>query len=217
MNIVPYVTIGWCILLLLFEIFLQYNYKNRSSIKRYFCYLDNRHINIYNFYKLFTSLITHTNFVRHFIPNFIVTAVIGTLLERLIGHIKMAIYSVVCMFIFWPVVFILKIKSQTGCGFSAIFYSFFSIYFCVKAIEEKDKSKQIVYICSPFIILVVFHVLGRIRSTSTEFIHVLSLLYGYIIGIYEYTKYVKTTELYRDGNMISNNKRYRVSIRDFKE
>jgi hypothetical protein len=194
MNIVPYVTISWCICLIFFEVFIQNKYKSRDIIKKKFCYLDNYHINIYNFYKLFTSLITHTNFIKHFVPNLMVTIAIGTLLERLIGHLKMIIYSLSCMFIFWPIIYLFRIKSTTGCGFSAIFYSFFSIYFSVLAIHEKNKQTKIIYLLSPFIILIVIHILGKIRSTSSEFIHILSLMYGYIIGMYEYMKYSEKCE-----------------------
>jgi len=188
MNIVPFVTIGWCIVLSLFELFIQKKYKTREKIKKTFCYLDNYHINIYNFYKIITSLITHTQFVGHFIPNIIMTAIFGTLLERLIGSIKMLIYSAVCLFVYWPIIFLFRIKSKTGCGFSAIFYSFFSIYFTMLSIHEQDKQTKIIYLVSPFIILIIIHLFGKIRSTSSEFIHVLSLLYGYIIGLYEYSQ-----------------------------
>ena len=188
MNIVPYVTIGWCIVLSLFELFIQKRYTTRDRIKARFCYLDNYHITIYNFYKIITSLITHTKFVGHFIPNVIMTAVFGSLVERLIGHLKMLIYSLGCLFIYWPIIFLFRIKSKTGCGFSAIFYSFFSIYFTILSIHEENKQTKIIYLVSPFIILIVIHLFGQIKSTSSEFIHVLSLLYGYIIGLYEYSQ-----------------------------
>jgi membrane associated rhomboid family serine protease len=188
MNVIPYVTIGWCIVLSLFELFLQKRYKTRELIKKNFCYLDNNHINIYNFYKIITSLITHTQFIGHFIPNIIITAVFGTLLERLIGNIKMLIYSLGCLFIYWPIIFLFRIKSKTGCGFSAIFYSFFSIYFTILSINEENKQTKIIYLVVPFVILVLIHIFGKIKSTSSEFIHVLSLLYGYIIGLYEYSQ-----------------------------
>ena len=207
MNIVPYITIGWCIILCLFEYFLQKRYKTRDIIKKKFCYLDNYNITIYNFYKLITSLVTHTNFIRHFIPNLIITAAIGSLLERLIGHYKFLLYSICCLFIYWPIIYLFRIKSITGCGFSSIFYSFFSIYFCVKAIKEDNKQTQIIYLLSPFIILIVIHVVGRIKNSSSEFIHVLSLLYGYIIGIYEYSKYTNIIED-KINTLNSNNSGY---------
>ena len=188
MNIIPFVTIGWCIILSLFEIFIQNKYKSRDKIKKTFCYLDNYNINFYNFYKIITSLITHTQFVGHFVPNIIMTAIFGTLLERLIGNIKMLIYTSLCLFVFWPIVFIFRIKSKTGCGFSAIFYSFFSMYFTKLAITEENKQTKVLYLILPFIILIFIHLIGKIRSTSSEFIHVLSLLYGYIIGLYEYSQ-----------------------------
>jgi hypothetical protein len=90
--------------------------------------------------------------------------------------------------VYWPIIFLFRIKSKTGCGFSAIFYSFFSIYFTVLAIHEENKQTKIIYLVSPFIILIIIHLFGKIRSTSSEFIHVLSLLYGYIIGLYEYSQ-----------------------------
>jgi membrane associated rhomboid family serine protease len=188
MYIIPYVTIVWVIILALFEFFIQRRYKNRDLIKSTFCYLDNYNITIHNFYKIFTSLLTHTKFVGHFIPNILITCIFGTLLERLIGNIKMLIYTAGCLFIYWPIIYIFRIKGKSGCGFSAIFYSFFSIYFTVLAINEKDKNIKILYLILPFIILIFIHLLGRVRSTSTEFIHVLSLLYGYMIGLYEYSQ-----------------------------
>ena len=189
MNIVPYVTIGWCVLLSLFEIFIQFKFKSRDKIKKTFCYLDNYNITVYNFYKIFTSLVTHTHFIKHFIPNIIITAIFGTLLERLIGHIKFAIYSSCCLLVYWPIIYLFRIKSTTGCGFSSIFYSFFSIYFSILAIHTEEHKDKIIYLLAPFILLIVFHILGRIRNSSSEFIHVLSLLYGYMIGLYEFTKY----------------------------
>tara|TARA_B100000963_G_C22637001_1_gene678143 strand:- start:5093 stop:5662 length:570 start_codon:yes stop_codon:yes gene_type:complete len=187
MNVIPYITIGLCVLLSLFELFLQKKYKKRENIKNKFCYLDNYNITLYNFYKIITSLITHTNFIGHFLPNLIMTAAFGTLLERLIGNIKMLIYTSICLFVYWPIIFIFRIKSRTGCGFSAIFYSFFSIYFSVLSIREENRKIKILYLISPFLILIFIHLLGRIKSSSSEFIHVLSLLYGYIIGLYEYS------------------------------
>tara|TARA_B100001059_G_C17472775_1_gene397857 strand:- start:19 stop:627 length:609 start_codon:yes stop_codon:yes gene_type:complete len=193
-NIIPYGTIGWCSILGLFEYFLQTKYESRDKIKKNFCYLDNYHITIYNIYKLITSLITHTDYIKHFIPNIMVTLVIGTLLEQLIGTYKFLLYSIGCLLIYWPIVYLFRIKTITGCGFSAIFYSFFSIFFSIKAIYEENRQIQVLYLIAPFIILIVIHIIGRIKNSSSEFIHVLSLLYGYMIGLYEYSKYTNSIE-----------------------
>ena len=80
--------------------------------------------------------------------------------------------------------FILGIKSKMGCGSSAIFYSFFSYYFTIKASYEKSELNRIIQLLNPIFILIIIHILGNIVSTSTEFTHILSLMYGYIAGIY---------------------------------
>lgn len=183
-KIIPYVTITLSCILILFEIYVNIVYKNRNEIKKKFCYLENNKLTIYNFYKIYTSLLTHTNFLLHFIPNLIITIIMGLFLENLIGTVRMFNYVMICIFIFWTFIYLLKIKPKTGCGFSAIFYSFFSIYFTIKAATEKNELHRLFYILLPIIILIIFHIFGKINSASTEFIHILSLMYGYIIGIY---------------------------------
>ena len=183
-HTIPYTTIVLCCILLSFELIVNIIYKNRTVIKKKFCNLDNTQITIYNFYKIYTSLLIHNNILTHFIPNIIITAVMGSILENLIGTHKMFVYLIICIFIFWTFVYILCIKPKTGCGSSAIFYYFFSFYFTIIASRERDGLKRLFNILAPVIILIVFHILGRIVSASTEFIHILSLMYGYIIGLY---------------------------------
>ena len=88
MNI-PYVTLVLCLILIVFEITVNLIYKNRDIIKKKFCYLENKNITFSNFYKIYTSLITHNSILFHFIPDLIITGVMGTFLETLIGTYKM--------------------------------------------------------------------------------------------------------------------------------
>jgi len=180
----PYVSIVLCSILIFFEITVNLIYKNRDAIKKKFCYLENKDITLGNFYKIYTSLVTHNSILFHFLPNLIITGVMGVLLETIIGTFKMMKFVLVCIFLFWTFIYLLGIKPKTGCGSSAIFYSFFSYYFTIKASYEIKESNRILYLFAPMIILAVFHILGRIISPSTEFIHVLSLMYGYMAGIY---------------------------------
>lgn len=183
MNI-PYVTLVLCLILIVFEITVNLIYKNRDIIKKKFCYLENKNITFSNFYKIYTSLITHNSILFHFIPNLIITGVMGTFLETLIGTYKMFKFMIGCIFIFWTFIYLIGIKPMTGCGSSAIFYSFFSYYFTIKASYENVERTRILYLIGPIIILTIFRLLGQIVSVSTEYIHVLSLMYGYIVGIY---------------------------------
>ena len=180
----PYVSIILCIILIIFELSVNIIYKSRDVIKKKFCYLENKNINFSNFYKIYTSLLTHSSFLFHFLPNLILTAIFGTLLENQIGNDKMMKFIIICIFIFWTFMFILGIKSKMGCGSSAIFYSFFSYYFTIKASYEKSELNRIIQLLNPIFILIIIHILGNIVSTSTEFTHILSLMYGYIAGIY---------------------------------
>ena len=180
----PYVSIILCIILIIFELSVNIIYKSRDVIKKKFCYLENKNINFSNFYKIYTSLLTHSSFLFHFLPNLILTAIFGTLLENQIWNDKMMKFIIICIFIFWTFMFILGIKSKMGCGSSAIFYSFFSYYFTIKASYEKTELNRIIQLLNPIFILIIIHSLGNIVSTSTEFTHVLSLMYGYIAGIY---------------------------------
>ena len=183
MNI-PYVTIILFSILLLFKICINLIYKNRDIIKKKFCYLDNNNINLKNFYKIYTSLITHNSILYHFIPNLLITAIMGSFLENLIGTYKMYKFIIICIFVFWTFIYLLGIKSKTGCGSSAIFYSFFSYFFTIKASYAIKELNRILLLLLPIIILSVFHIIGRIISSSTEYIHILSLMYGYMAGIY---------------------------------
>jgi len=183
MNI-PYVSIAICAVLIVFELLINLIYKNREDIKKKFCYLENKTISINNFYKIYTSLITHNSFWLHFFPNLIITAVMGTLLENQIGTTKMMKFVLICIFVFWTFIYLLGIKPKTGCGSSAIFYAFFSYYFTIKASYEKTEINRGLYILAPILILGFIHIIGRVVSNSTEFTHVLSLMYGYMSGIY---------------------------------
>lgn len=183
MNI-PYISIILCSILLLFEILINIIYKNRDTIKKKFCYLDNSNINFKNFYKIYTSLITHNSTLLHFLPNLLITAIMGSLLENTIGTLKMFKFIIICIFVFWTFIYILGIKPKTGCGSSAIFYSFFSYYFTIQASYQKKELYRILNLSYPIIILIIFHILGRVVSASTEFTHILSLMYGYMAGIY---------------------------------
>lgn len=180
----PYVSIVLCSILVFFELVVNLIYKNRETIKRKFCYLENKDITLSNFYMIYTSLLTHNSILFHFLPNLIITGVMGVYLEIIIGTYKMFKFVMGCIFIFWTFIYLIGIKQKTGCGSSAIFYSFFSYYFTIKASYEKNESNKGLYLLAPVIILIVFNILGRISSSSTEFIHVLSLMYGYIAGIY---------------------------------
>jgi len=183
MNI-PYVSIILCSILIFFETIMKIIYKTRAAIKDKFCYLDNKNITLTNFYKIYTSLFMHNSFFLHFLPNLILTAVMGTLLENQIGSSKMMKFIIICIFIFWTFIYLLGIKPKTGCGSSAIFYSFFSYYFTIKASYEKTELNRALYLLMPILILALIHIIGRVVSTSTEFTHVLSLMYGYMAGIY---------------------------------
>ena len=183
MNI-PYVSIILCCILIFFEIIMKIIYKTRTVIKKKFCYLDNKNITLTNFYKIYMSLFMHNSFFLHFLPNLILTAVMGSLLENKIGSYKMMKFILICIFLFWTFIYLLGIKPKTGCGSSAIFYSFFSYYFTIKASYEKTELNRVLNLIAPVIILTIFHILGKIVSASTEFIHILSLMYGYMAGIY---------------------------------
>jgi len=183
MNI-PYVSIVLCSILIIFEITVNLIYKNRTIIKRKFCYLENKEMRFNNFYKIYTSLLTHNSILFHFIPNLLITGIMGSLLENKIGTHKMMKFIIACIFIFWTFIYLMGIKPKTGCGSSAIFYSFFSFYFTIIASTEKKDLPKILYLISPVIILTIINIIGRIKSASTEFVHILSLMYGYIVGIY---------------------------------
>ena len=180
----PYVSIVLCSILIIFEITVNLIYKSRELINKKFCYLENKDIRFNNFYKIYTSLITHNSILFHFIPNVLITGIMGTLLENIIGTLKMMRFVLACIFIFWTFIYLLGIKPKTGCGSSAIFYSFFSFYFTLRASTERNELTKVLYLLSPVIILIVLNILGRIKTASTEFVHALSLMYGYMAGIY---------------------------------
>ena len=77
---------------------------------------------------------------------------------------------------------------REGCGFSSIYFSFVSIYFSLIAIYEKKLLYKIIFVFIPYLFLFIINYTGRAfagSGHSTNGIHILSIIYGYIVGIIE--------------------------------
>lgn len=181
---IPKTTILFIVILIIIQI-------NRNSLKKNYCNMNDE-VDLLNIRvkKYFTTHLIHAgSFWGHFIPNILLTLIIGTLLETMVGSLRMLIYILCSIFIYWPIMYLFIKSYREGCGFSSIYFSFVSIYFSLIALYEKSVFLQIILIFTPYLFLFILnfsgHYIGKI-STSSEGIHILSIIYGYIVGLIEY-------------------------------
>ena len=179
----PYITFFFIIILIVIQCY-------RDNLKPTYCNMNDE-VQILNLKikKYFTTHLIHAgSFWGHFIPNIILTLFLGSILEWLVGSIKLFIYIFCSIFIYWPLMYIFIKTYREGCGFSSIYFSFVSIYFSLIAIYEKKLLYRIIFVFIPYLFLFIINYTGRAfagSGHSTNGIHILSIIYGYIVGIIE--------------------------------
>ena len=139
--------------------------------------------------KFFTTHFIHagTTF-GHFIPNMILTFILGCLLELMVGSVRMLLYILICIFVYWVIIYQIIGSYRKGCGFSSIYFSFVSIYCSLLIIFEQKILYKLLYAIIPFVFLYILNLGGNIfkaHGRKSNYIHSLSILYGYIVGLFE--------------------------------
>ena len=179
----PWVTLFFIFVLCIFQLY-------KSKLKKDYCNINDE-IEIFNIRikKYFTTHLIHAGSVfGHFMPNVLLTFILGTLLENTVGSFRMLIYIFVSIFLYWPLVYYFIRSYREGCGFSSIYFSFVSIYFSILALFEKDFIFRVLFAFIPFLFLFIINYVGEhmanIRKSSSN-IHILSIVYGYFVGIAE--------------------------------
>ena len=77
---------------------------------------------------------------------------------------------------------------RKGCGFSSIYFSFVSIYFSILLIRTQPVYYKLLYAIIPIVFLYITNLLGNMTKAhghTSNYIHLLSIIYGYIIGVVE--------------------------------
>ena len=183
MVYLPIVTLIFIIIL----IFIQYYKKN---LKKDYCNMSDE-VEILNIKvkKYFTTHLIHAgSMVGHFIPNIILTFFLGTLLETMVGSLRMFLYIICSIFIYWPIVYYFIRSYREGCGFSSIYFSFVSIYCSLLVLFENNFIFKFIFVFLPYLFLFLINYVGEniahLKKSSSN-IHILSIIYGYIVGLVE--------------------------------
>lgn len=184
----PIITLLLVLVLVIFEIFNK-NKINRIKFRKY-CNIDFEKDTYHSVVKKFitTHFIHAGNTLGHFIPNIILTLIFGILLEGLVGSIKMFLYLIICIFIYWVLVYSIIGPYRKGCGFSSIYFSFVSIYCSINILKNPSIYYKLLYATCPMIFLYITNLFGNLvkaQGHSSNYVHLLSIIYGYIIGIVE--------------------------------
>lgn len=184
----PIITLLIILFLIIFEIFNKHKV-NRTKFRKY-C---NINFDTDTYHSVVTKFIT-THFIHagntlgHFIPNIILTFIFGILLEGLVGSLKMFLYLIICIFIYWVLIYSIIGPYRKGCGFSSIYFSFVSIYCSIKILYNQNMYYKLLYGIIPILFLYITNLCGNIvkaHSHSSNYIHLLSIIYGYVIGLIE--------------------------------
>lgn len=184
----PVITLLLVLTLIIFEIFNRHTV-NRKKFKEY-CNInfdkDTYHSVVRKF---FTTHFVHAgNTLGHFLPNVLLTLFFGILLEGLVGSLRMLIYLVGCIFVYWVLIYSLIGPYRKGCGFSSVYFSFVSIYYSILLIKTPSTYYKLLYAIIPILFLYITNLFGNITKAhghTSNYIHLLSILYGYIIGVVE--------------------------------
>lgn len=179
----PTVTCIFCIILIFIQIF-------KKKLKTNYCNMSDE-VEILNIRvkKYFTTHLIHAgSLLGHFIPNILLTLLLGSLLETMVGSFRIFMYIIVSIFIYWPFAYYFIRSYREGCGFSSIYFSFVSIYCSILVIFENKLLFQIILAFLPYLFLFIINYVGenvaRLKKSSSN-IHILSMIYGYIVGIVE--------------------------------
>ena len=187
-NNLPIITLLLILSLIIFEIFNRHKI-NRKKFKEY-CNINFEKDTYHSVVrKFFTTHFIHAgNTLGHFIPNIILTLLFGIILEGLVGSLRMFLYIIICIFVYWVLIYSIIGPYRKGCGFSSVYFSFVSIYFSILLIKETNIYYKILYLIIPVIFLYITNLIGNVvkaQGHTSNYIHLLSIIYGYIIGIFE--------------------------------
>jgi len=184
----PIITLLLVLSLIIFEVFNK-NKANRVKFREY-CTIDFEKDTYHSVVKKFitTHFIHAGNTLGHFIPNIILTLIFGILLEELVGSIKMILYLIICIFVYWVLIYSIIGPYRKGCGFSSIYFSFVSIYCSINILTNPSIYYKLLYAVAPIIFLYITNLGGNLvkaQGHSSNYIHLLSIIYGYVIGVVE--------------------------------
>jgi hypothetical protein len=184
---IPWVTLLFAFILIIIQLY-------KDKLKKDYCNINDE-IEIFNIKikKYFTTHLIHAgSVVGHFIPNLLLTLLLGTMLENMVGSIRMLIYILISIFVYWPIVYYFIKTYREGCGFSSIYFSFVSIYFSILVLFENNLIFKIIFVFIPYLFLFIINYVGEniinLRKSSSN-IHILSVIYGYLVGIIESLMY----------------------------
>jgi len=180
---VPWITLLFIFVLCIFQLY-------KGKLKTDYCnFSDEIEIANVRIKKYFTTHLIHAGSVfGHFLPNILLTFILGTMLENTVGSLRMFMYILVSIFVYWPLVYYFIRTYREGCGFSSIYFSFVSIYFSILTLFEKDFVVRVLFAFIPFLFLFIINYVGEnvahLKKSSSN-IHILSIIYGYFVGIAE--------------------------------
>lgn len=184
----PIITLLLVLSLIIFEIFNRHKI-NRTKFKEY-CNInfdkDTYHVVVKKFFT--THFIHAGNTLGHFIPNILLTLLFGIILEGFVGSLRMFLYIIICIFVYWVLIYSIIGPYRKGCGFSSVYFSFVSIYFSILLIKENNIFYKLLYLIIPVIFLYITNLIGNLvkaQGHTSNYVHLLSIIYGYIIGIFE--------------------------------
>jgi len=188
LNHCPVITLLLVLSLIIFEIFNRHKV-NRTKFREY-CNInfdkDTYHSVVRKFFT--THFIHAGNTLGHFLPNILLTLIFGILLEGLVGSLKMFLYLIICIFVYWVLIYSIIGAYRKGCGFSSVYFSFVSIYFSILILKTPSLYYKLLYAIIPLIFLYITNLCGNLvkaQGHTSNYIHLLSILYGYIIGVVE--------------------------------
>jgi hypothetical protein len=186
---IPYVTLLFVLILIVIQ-----HYK--KNLKTDYCNMTGE-VEILNvrIKKYFTTHLIHAgSVIGHFIPNLLLTLLLGTLLETMVGSFRMFMYIICSIFIYWPFAYYFIKSYREGCGFSSIYFSFVSIYCSILVLFEDSIIFRCLFAFLPYAFLFLINYAGeniaRLKKSSSN-IHILSIIYGYIVGIIETILYYR--------------------------
>ena len=184
----PVITLLLVLILIIFEIFNRHKV-NRTKFREY-CNINFDKDTYQSVVRKFltTHFVHAGNTLGHFLPNVLLTLIFGVLLERLVGSLKMLLYIIICIFVYWVLIYSIIGPYRKGCGFSSIYFSFVSIYFSILLIRTQPVYYKLLYAIIPIVFLYITNLFGNMTKAhghTSNYIHLLSIIYGYIIGVVE--------------------------------
>jgi len=184
----PVITLLLVLILIIFEIFNRHKV-NRTKFREY-CNINFDKDTYQSVVRKFltTHFVHAGNTLGHFLPNVLLTLIFGVLLEKLVGSLKMILYIIICIFVYWVLIYSIIGPYRKGCGFSSIYFSFVSIYFSILLIKTQSMYYKLLYAIIPIVFLYITNLFGNMTKAhghTSNYIHLLSIIYGYIIGVVE--------------------------------